>query len=147
MSTENTVYQPFTWLSEAQQQAPHAHLLELLCDAGDIAAGMAVVAGLVEGAEIDADSTDGSADDLCALLPVYARGRLQRLMVVSLNMLAGQIDELIAADDQQCEQADGLYGLARLVPENPCAGMMLSAEEAAGLAALRRHLQAEGGEA
>ncbi|MFT7723806.1 MAG: hypothetical protein QM788_13420 [Roseateles sp.] len=144
------VIRPFTWLTEAQQQAPHACHLALIADARDVAAGAAAIAALLEQDWLDRDCDDEAGNPVPPLMADDMRGGLQRLAVVCLQHLADRLADALGGADvgepmPACPTAP--VGLDELIPAAPCAGMMLTTEEAAGLAELRQKLQAAGGAA
>lgn len=134
------VFRPFTWLSPAQQGLPHARYLALLADARDVAAGASEIAAMLEIEEINDECEGANGNEIARLFPVGTRGNLQRMAVASLAMLAERLGTVLGEADPA--PAHGLAGLDRLIPADPCAGMMLSAEEAAGLVELRARLEA-----
>lgn len=131
---------PFTWLSAAQQAQPHAHYLALIADARDVAAGASDIAAMLELEEINVDCEDANGNEIAPLFDGVMRGNLQRMAIASLAMLAQRLGK--ALDEAPPLPSSPARALAELIPAAPCAGMMLTAEEAARLVALRARLGA-----
>lgn len=90
--------------------------------------------------EINDDCEDANGNKIARLFPVGTRGNLQRMAVASLAMLAER--QGAALGEAAAAPPHGLAGLDHLIPADPCAGVTLSAEEAAGLVELRARLKA-----
>lgn len=133
--------QPFSRLTEAQRASPEASILTMVAEARDVAQGAAEIVSLLERDEIDRECADANGDDLPPLLPGAMRGNLLRLAVTTLSQLADRLDDAFEANADAARPVESKTAvLAWLIPRNPVAGMVLSAEDAAALVALREQL-------
>lgn len=142
------LFEPVSWLTPEQRRAPHARWLDLIADARDVAGGAAEVLALVQREALDADFEDDNGQPLPSLMSASMRGELVRMSAASLRLLLARLGDALLADAQRLAVlpmaptwlAASASDLARLIPPAPCAGMVLTAEEAAGLVELRRQL-------
>lgn len=128
------LFKPFSWLRDEQRNDPR---LMLIAEARDVTAGAIEIVTLIERDDLDSCCADEGGNDLPPLLPPSTRGNLTRLAVASLELLVARLDDCLNYSEGAVRDARDMSGLARLLPASPCAGMMLTAEEAAGLVALR----------
>lgn len=138
--------QPVSWLTPEQQRVPHAGLLNVISDARDVVGGAAEVFALVLREDLDADFADDDGQPLPLLMSASMRSELVRMSAASLRLLVDRLGEALQADAQRpaaVARAAQQFAsaLVDLIPRAPCAGMMLSAEEAASLTQLRDLLQ------
>lgn len=117
--------------------AERVTLSEVRADLFDLAAQASALCSLMQSRDDDA------AEEPEAL---YAQ-RLARLLLQGVEQAAcamghvhPQADEA-PLSDLRAGGGLAVEPLARLIPAQPCAGMMLTAEDAAGLVELRRQLQ------
>lgn len=136
-------FEPVSWLTPAQQKSTHARLLDLISEARDIAGGAAEVLALLHREDLDADFADDNGEPLPLLMSPTTRAELVRMAATSLNLLVSRLMDGMMFDAQRLAdgglvQAPAAHGaeLARLIPDAPCAGQMLTDKEAADLARL-----------
>jgi len=128
------LFKPFSWLSDEQRNDPG---LMLIAEARDVTAGVVELVAMIERDDHDSCGGDEEGNDLPPLLSPSTRGNLTRLAVTSLEQLVARLDDCLNCSEEAVRKARNVSDLARLLPASPCAGMMLTAEEAAGLVALR----------
>jgi hypothetical protein len=141
------LFEPVNSLTPEQRRAPHGRFLQLLADARDIAGGAAEVFALVQREDLDANFADDDGKPLPALMSASMREELVRMASASLGMLVERVGDELLADAERAPSHHAMPAvvvgaeLACLIPEAPCAGQMLTVEEAASLARLRELLQ------
>lgn len=144
------LFEPVSWLTPEQNKAQHSTLLNLVSEARDVAGGAAEILALLHREDLDADFADENGEPLPRLMSPTTRAELSRMAATSLNLLVSRLMDGLMSDARRlaalAQPAAGTLpaSLACLIPHDPCAGMMLTAEEAAGLVALRQRLLAAG---
>lgn len=139
------LFQPVSWLKPEQekQQGPHGRLLREVLNAREVVGGATEVFALLQREDLDANFNDDNGQPLPALMSPATREELVRMAATSLRLLRDRLDGALEADAQSLMVSPwSLAGaravaLASLLPEAPCAGRVLTVDEADGLARLR----------
>jgi len=108
-SQPGPVFEPFDWITpEAMASASWTRQAELreLCQARDVASGVAVLLEMLEREELDEGSEDSEGKAIPKLFDRAVRGNLQRLAVTSLHMLGETLDRRIARVNEDGQERE-----------------------------------------